>query len=194
MASRAPPSSAGVPPALRISARPAAGTLISAPSGPSASRPGSVPATGRRRGRPRAEPDLSLMPARRAHARTGAPAGSRRTRWPGRSLDRGSVSIPSCHARRPRRGRAPARPAAPGWSRRGAAPRHAGAADRSARRASAISVPRPGPSSTRRQRIRRPIAAVDVGGPGADQLAEHLADLGRRDEVALRARGDRGVR
>jgi hypothetical protein len=46
-----------------------------------------------------------------------------------------------------------------------------------------------GPEFHEGQRIRPPHRAVDVGGPGPDQLAEHLADLGRRGEIALGAEG-----
>ena len=56
-----------------------------------------------------------------------------------------------------------------------------------ARSASSIMVPRPGPSSTRRTFSGEPISLPGRGGPQPDQLAEHLADLRRGDEVALGA-------
>ena len=52
------------------------------------------------------------------------------------------------------------------------------------RSASAISVPRPGPSSA--MTAARPAHGLPDGRrPDANQLAEHLADLGRGDEVAV---------
>ena len=58
---------------------------------------------------------------------------------------------------------------------------------RAARSASLISVPRPGPSSTRRTGIGRAHARPHLGRPKADQLAEHLRDFRRGGEIARRA-------
>ena len=56
-----------------------------------------------------------------------------------------------------------------------------------ARSASAISVPRPGPSSTRCTSRGRSHLLPHRRGPRADQLAEHLAHFRRGDEIAGRA-------
>jgi hypothetical protein len=45
----------------------------------------------------------------------------------------------------------------------------------------------PGPQLDIMRRHRAARAAPQVGEPDADQLAEHLADLGRGDEIAVRA-------
>ena len=55
------------------------------------------------------------------------------------------------------------------------------------RRMSAISVPRPGPSSTSRTGVGRADHAPDMDEPRADDLAEHLAHLRRGDEIAVDA-------
>ena len=58
-----------------------------------------------------------------------------------------------------------------------------------ARSASAISVPRPGPSSTSSTGSGAPMRRQTSAHHSADQLAEHLADLRRGDEVAGGAQG-----
>ena len=68
--------------------------------------------------------------------------------------------------------------------------RHASAA----RRASAIKVPRPGPSSTSRVFLRTALVGPGLHQPQAEHLAEHLADLRRGDEIARPRRTDRGWR
>ena len=75
------------------------------------------------------------------------------------------------------------------WLRRDAtsiAAKNSGAA-RAARKASAISAPRPGPSSTRRIGGGRADLAPDFRRPQADQFAEHLRDFRRGDEIAVGA-------
>ena len=67
--------------------------------------------------------------------------------------------------------------------KRGAKIRHAFAA----RSASAISVPRPGPELDEVHALRRSHLLPDRRGPCADQLAEHLADFRRGDEITRRA-------
>ena len=109
------------------------------------------------------QPDHALGPAARASSRTGAPAGRRRIRWrPAAAGPSGTSSKRACQARRE------------GGERTFAARRCSGAlmstrwrssaawkpgTPRVARSASAISVPRPGPSSTSRTGCGRPIAS-----------------------------------
>ena len=61
-----------------------------------------------------------------------------------------------------------------------------------ARRASRISVPRPGPSSARMKGPGPPLVGPGLREPEADELAEHLADLGGGGEVAGRPEGIAG--
>jgi hypothetical protein len=62
---------------------------------------------------------------------------------------------------------------------------------RSARSASAIMVPRPGPSSISRSVRRRAHRLPHRRRPQPEQLAEHLADFGRGGEIALAPSGSR---
>ena len=66
-------------------------------------------------------------------------------------------------------------------------------AARQARRASASSVPRPGPKLGDGRWARLAHALPHRDRPKADQLAEDLADLRRRDEIALRRRSAGGT-
>ena len=123
-----------------------------------------------------------------------------RTNWRTGSASKNSLAMrrrgPAAAPRRgrarlPRRRRAP--PAAPragaGWSRPDAPapPRRNAGRMRAVRRMSAISVPRPGPSSARTKGAGAPIRSQAATAQSADQLAEHLADLRRGDEVAAAA-------
>ena len=60
-----------------------------------------------------------------------------------------------------------------------------------ARRKSAISTPRPGPSSARMHRVGPAHPLPQIGAPQPDQLAENLADLRRGDEIAAAPSGSR---
>ena len=151
--------------------------------------------SGRRACRRRGPPVARARARRRAG--TGGSAGRRRTRWPGRSAVRRGVR------RRLAAQRGVAAASVSAWSRRSAglvstsqtraASRKPGIAA-AARSASRISVPRPGPSSASTKRSGRALVGPDLRHPGADELAEHLADLGGGHEVAGSAEGiARGV-
>ena len=112
----------------------------------------------------RVERDEAFGPERCGRARTGESAARRETRWRPAAADRPAArrcrrrSAAGYRARR-RQGGAAARAAAPGWSRPGEAARRGGirGAARAARSRSAISVPRPGPSSARITGSGRPM-------------------------------------
>ena len=52
-----------------------------------------------------------------------------------------------------------------------------------------MSVPRPGPNSTSRACLGEPAATHACCHPYAEHLAKHLADFGRRDEIAAAPKG-----
>ena len=142
----------------------------------------------------RIEADDPLAPLRRRSARTAGSAARRRIRWrrggAGRPARRGTPRARRCHARS-----APASPLAAPSDTGLVSTRWIEIASRKSgtfaatRRMSAISVPRPGPSSTSRTGEGLSSQPPGLDQPGADDLAEHLADLRRGDEVAARAEG-----
>ena len=122
---------------------------------------------------------------RRTNCRIGS--ASRNSLASSSSGRSGSVSSRSCHAASGSRSACTARSRGDVSIRcsRSAA-RNAGATRRTARSASAISVPRPGPASTSSTGSGRPSCSQVDRRPQSQDLAEHLADLGRCREVAER--------
>ena len=169
---------------------------------PRRSRPARRPAPRAARRRTASTPGASAKPQRLAVApgrpcarasrapcvRTGGPAGRRRTRWrPAAAGPSGTSSKRSCQVGAKPRERGcccSARRRALISTRCSSSAAWKPGTPRVARSASAISVPRPGPSSTSAHGGGRAHRQPALGQPGADQLAEHLADLRRGGEVA----------
>ncbi len=146
--------------------------------------------------RPKARPPSPSSPTRRSHqpsrsARIGAPAARRRTRWrraaagpPGSSDE---LVVPGDRERRPGQRCACCCAQRPGWSRpdeRCSAARKAGAARVAARSSIGHQRAAAGPELDQAKPVRRAHLRPRLDAPQPDQLAEHLADLGRGDEIA----------
>ena len=149
---------------------------------------------GRRRGRPAARTSRARSP------RTGGPAGHRRTRW--RRAAVGPVGhvlepvVPGDRRGRRRRGRPAAAARRAGLVSTRCTCAAAVKSGQDTGRAQHVGHQRAAPRSEldEAEGAGRPIACQISTIQSADQLAEHLADLGRGGEIAGRAERDRGSR